>query len=95
MLIKNIFLIYAVASLITAVLFFIDKSFARNQSQRIPENTLLMASLLCGWPGGLAAMHFARHKTKKSSFIISMAFAILMNVAIVFYLYRNYFSYGQ
>ena len=45
-----------------------DKSAARAGRWRIPESTLLMLGLCCGWPGGIVAQQWLRHKSVKPSF---------------------------
>lgn len=81
--------IYLGASLITSILFVIDKQLAVNRLYRISEKNLFLASLLCGWPGGLLAMKIARHKTQKGSFQVMMGLAVIGNVAFVAWLLIN------
>jgi|APLak6261703504_1056268.scaffolds.fasta_scaffold07905_2 uncharacterized membrane protein YsdA (DUF1294 family) len=81
--------VYLGASFITAILFIIDKQLAVNRSHRISEKNLFLASLFCGWPGGLLAMKIVRHKTQKGSFQVMMGLAVFVNVAFVAWLLLN------
>ena len=77
-------LIYlAAASLITFILYGSDKLFARARSARVPERTLLFASVIGGAFGGLLGMLLFRHKTRKPRFLITNAFALILHVAAV------------
>ena len=71
-----------VASVVTAILYSIDKRRARDHEPRIAERTLLFWSLIGGWPGGWIAGKYLRHKTRKTPYRIKFAFCILLNVAI-------------
>ena len=77
----------SLASLITAGLFVWDKRAAEKDRRRISERTLLTWSLLGGWPGGLFASRLVRHKTQKRSFRIPFSLCIVLNVAIVGWLW--------
>lgn len=59
----------ASCSLLTFILFAIDKHAARRGRPRVAERTLLLWALLGGWPGAWAASHLLRHKTVKASFV--------------------------
>lgn len=59
---------YAGLSLITFVVYAIDKSAARRRGPRTPERTLHLLSLAGGWPGALLAQRWLRHKSAKASF---------------------------
>ncbi|MFT7671147.1 MAG: uncharacterized membrane protein YsdA (DUF1294 family) [Planctomycetota bacterium] len=67
---KYIALIYAVASLITFIVYGFDKRRARTGGSRVPEASLHTLELFFGWPGAFAAQQVFRHKTKKVSFRI-------------------------
>ena len=55
-------------SLFTFGLYAWDKSAARAGRWRTSEAALLFAGLLGGWPGAVAAQHWLRHKSVKTSF---------------------------
>lgn len=78
-------------SLITFVLFGWDKRMAILGRRRIPEATLLSASLIGGGPGGVLAMWLFRHKTRKPPFpwaVPLMACIQLVLLAVMFLLLR-------
>jgi uncharacterized membrane protein YsdA (DUF1294 family)/cold shock CspA family protein len=60
--------LYAGASLVAFIAYAWDKSAARRNEWRTPENTLHLLALAGGWPGALLAQKTFRHKTKKQSF---------------------------
>lgn len=60
--------LYLAASLACFALYAIDKSAARAGRWRISENTLLLVGLACGWPGGVLAQQWLRHKSSKPAF---------------------------
>lgn len=59
----------AMISVMTYVLYLIDKRAALRGGFRIPETSLLVAAMLGGWPGALLARPLLRHKTRKTRFI--------------------------
>ena len=73
----------AVASLFTATAYARDKWLAKRGRRRISEQTLLVLSLAGGWPGGLAASRWLRHKTSKRSYRVKFAIAVITNLAAV------------
>lgn len=80
-LIGYIFLI----SVITFILFGIDKNKARQQQWRIPEARLLLFSALGGSTGALAGMYFFHHKTKHLKFTFGLPFILFLQIAIGIY----------
>jgi len=60
--------LYMVTSVLTFVMYAVDKSAAQKGAWRTQESTLHMLSLAGGWPGALVAQQKLRHKTKKQSF---------------------------
>lgn len=79
--------LYAVASLVCLLVYAIDKSAAVAGRWRVSESTLLTLGLIGGWPGGLLAQQWLRHKSTKASFrsafwgtvVVNMAAFVLVN----------------
>ena len=82
--------VYGVASVVCFILYAVDKSAAVGRRRRIPERTLLLAGLACGWPGGLLAQRRLRHKSAKASFQIAFWCGAAANVAAVWWLCTLY-----
>ena len=60
--------LYPLASLVSFVQYWWDKSSAQAGHWRTPENVLHLVELLGGWPGALVAQQCFRHKTRKLSY---------------------------
>ena len=72
-----------VGSLISFVLYGIDKAKAKKKAWRIPEKVLLLWGFLCGSVGALLAMQLFRHKTKHYYFYFVNIVGLLWQVAAV------------
>jgi len=72
--------VYIGASLLSFLLYAIDKSAAINNRWRIQENTLHILAIAGGWPGATLAQQFLRHKTRKSSFRFGFWFTVFVNI---------------
>ena len=71
-------------SVVTFLVYAIDKSRAKRGKWRVPEKTLLMLSFFGGGLGGITAMYLLRHKTKHWYFtVINCIGVILQACAIV------------
>ena len=57
---------YCVASVVTLVVYGVDKRAAQRGSRRVPEGMLHAMALLGGWPGALVAQRLFHHKTLKT-----------------------------
>jgi len=73
---------YLTTSLTCFVAYAIDKAAARSQGWRTPESTLLVLGLLGGWPGGLLAQQWLRHKTDKQSFQRKFQVTVVLNLGM-------------
>lgn len=71
------------ACFITAGLYWWDKRAARNDSDRIPEATLIMWSALGGWPAAWLTGRLIHHKTRKASYQLKFMFAVAVHVSAV------------
>ena len=78
--------IYLVASLITFVVYAMDKLAAKNGRWRTPESTLHLLALVGGWPGGLAAQKLFRHKSSKPSFQAVFWVTVVVNCGMFVWL---------
>jgi uncharacterized membrane protein YsdA (DUF1294 family) len=72
--------IYLGTSVVTFVIYAVDKSAARSGRWRVSESTLLSIGLVGGWPGAVLAQQLLRHKTKKLSFGRAFWATVLLNV---------------
>ena len=70
------------ANLLAFGLFAVDKRAAIQGGSRIPENTLLLVSLLGGSPGVLAAQQLFRHKTRKQPFLTRFWMVVAFQVVL-------------
>ena len=71
-------------SLLTLVLFAIDKRRAARGRRRVSERNLLLLSLLGGAPGGLLGMWLFRHKSRRWTFRILLPLFAVGQVALVY-----------
>jgi len=78
--------LYLLASIVTFAVYGMDKSSARAGRWRTPESTLHLLSLVGGWPGGLLAQRWLRHKSSKQAFLTVFWATVLINIAAVCYL---------
>lgn len=80
----------AVMSVITFVLYAVDKSRAQGGMWRIPEATLLGFSFLGGALGGTVAMRVCHHKTKHGIFHLVNSIGLIWQVALLVFLMVKY-----
>lgn len=83
--------VFAVMTVITFLMFAIDKSKAKRGKWRISEAALLTASFLMGGVGGLLGMLLCRHKTRHWYFCLLVPiFAVLaVGVVVIVYVYTG------
>ena len=79
---------------LTWFLFWIDKQRAIRNEWRIPENTLLMLSLLGGTIGAFAARKAFRQKTRKQPFV-ALLYATALFQALFVAIPSGYFLFGK
>ncbi len=80
----EIILYFIVVNFVTYGAFFIDKRAAQRQAERIPEQALLILSLVGGSFGAYYAMQRFRHKTKKQSFRALFGAVVVVQVIVFF-----------
>ena len=82
----RILLIYlAVVSILTIIVFGVDKMNAKSNRQRVRIVTLLGLAFIGGSVGALIGMYGFHHKTKKAYFTVGVPLILLMQVVVLFY----------
>lgn len=81
--------VYIVASALAFVMYGMDKSAARNERSRTPENTLHLIGLCGGWPGALVAQDVFRHKSRKVEFQVVFWLGVVANIALAAWLLKS------
>ncbi|CAM2858518.1 DUF1294 domain-containing protein [Vibrio rarus] len=80
---------YCVLSLVSYAFFWRDKRAAQKGRWRTPESTLLLLSIVGGWPGALLAQCQFRHKSKKQPFKTLLWLCILLNISGLIWLFTD------
>lgn len=80
---ENLVYLFSAPCIITFLLFAWDKHLAYYQRTRVPEAVLLLLSLLFGAFGGLCAMIFFQHKTRKPAFFITVPLLAIVQIAAI------------
>lgn len=76
-------------NIITFMMYGIDKLKAKKGKWRISEATLLMMAIVGGSIGAWAGMRIWHHKTMHKKFQYGIPAIIIMQIALVVYLYTN------
>ncbi|MDE7420456.1 MAG: DUF1294 domain-containing protein, partial [Muribaculaceae bacterium] len=71
-----VFFAILILSVVTFIMFWMDKRYAQNGHWRIPEKTLLFLAAAGGSAGALIAMEIFRHKTQKEAFVKGIPYII-------------------
>lgn len=83
----------SVISIITFIIFGIDKRKAVKHQRRIPESTLLSLTFLGGTAGVLLGMLIFRHKISKKSFLLKFGLIVLIQAVFMHYL-SDFFEFN-
>lgn len=84
-------IIYTVINLIIFIMYAVDKIKAKNHSSRIPENTLIIASIF-GIAGANLAIVLLNHKVKKLKFQIFIPIITLVELFLFIVIKGVFFS---
>ena len=82
-----------VVSVVSFVTYRTDKQAALKNTWRVPENKLHFLDLIGGWPGGLIARQLWRHKTTKTSFVVTFWLTVIINIIASNWLMRYAANY--
>jgi uncharacterized membrane protein YsdA (DUF1294 family) len=75
-----------ILNLATCLAYGIDKSKAQRNQWRINDHTLLTLAVVAGF-GALAGMRLFRHKTRQPAFRLAAFVGMVVNSAVLFWLY--------
>lgn len=84
-----ILIIYIFASLLTFIIYALDKYAAKKGTWRTQESTLHFLSVIGGWPGALVAQQSLRHKSKKAEFRSIFWITVMLNCGTLAWLFTE------
>ncbi|WP_323846581.1 DUF1294 domain-containing protein [Microbulbifer magnicolonia] len=82
-----VLMFYLGMSLLTYLLYYLDKSAARSGGWRTKESSLHLLALLGGWPGALIAQQRLRRKSRKQPFRFLFWLTVLGNLGALAWLH--------
>jgi uncharacterized membrane protein YsdA (DUF1294 family) len=77
---------YLIASVVTGIVYRIDKAAAQRGAWRTPETTLHALGLIGGWPGAFVAQTLFHHKSRKPTFRVIFWVTVALNCGALFWL---------
>lgn len=80
---KPLLAIYLSMSIVCFAAYGLDKFAAKAGLWRIPETTLHLMELLCGWPGALMGQRLFCHKRAKREYMWRFGGVVVVNVMAV------------
>lgn len=86
---KIYLLLVLLMSIITFILYGIDKRKAIKNQYRIKEKTLLLSSFLFGSVGGILGMYIFRHKTKHWYFVVVNFISLVLHIIVGYYIFKT------
>ena len=89
---KLYLIIIVIMSILTALVYLVDKIKAINYGYRIKERTLLLFSFLFGSLGGLFSLYVIRHKNRHLKFVIFNWLFFFVHLLIGYLIYINYWQ---
>lgn len=91
MTILKLLLIYIIlVSVITFIVFGIDKLKAKKSWWRIPESTLMVLAVIGGSIGALLGMHIFHHKTLHKKFTIGIPVILILQIAVTAFIFIRF-----
>lgn len=91
MTILKLLLIYiTLVSVITFIVFGIDKLKAKKSWWRIPESTLMVLAVIGGSIGALFGMYVFHHKTLHKKFTIGIPMILILQIAVVAFIFIRF-----
>lgn len=81
--------VYFIISLLTLVIYGIDKFLAKAEWTRVPERWFHTLALIGGFPGAWVGMQLFHHKTNNPKFRWVMLAALLLHTAALVILFAR------
>jgi uncharacterized membrane protein YsdA (DUF1294 family)/cold shock CspA family protein len=75
-----VLVVYLVTSILSFVVYAVDKRAATTGGWRISESSLLALGIIGGWPGAILGQQVFRHKTRKAGFRSAFWGTVVLNV---------------
>ena len=72
--------VYLVTSILSFIVYAVDKKAATSGGWRISESSLLALGIIGGWPGAIVGQQAFRHKTRKAGFRSAFWGTVILNV---------------
>ncbi len=73
----------AALSVITFILYGLDKAQSKRKGWRVPENALHVLALAGGFLGGWVGRSLFHHKTKKGMFVFILIISTVIHLGVV------------
>lgn len=81
-----------VINLIGFIVMGMDKRRAKKHAFRIPEATLFTIAIIGGSIGSIIGMRYFHHKTRHWYFVYGMPFILILQIALVVFIYNGPFE---
>ena len=81
-----------IINLIGFLVMGMDKRRARKHAFRIPEASLFTIALIGGSIGSIIGMRYFHHKTRHWYFVYGMPFILILQIALLVFLYNGPFD---
>lgn len=79
---------YAAMSVVTLIVYGIDKHRALHGRWRVPERRLHLLEVLGGWPGAIVGQALFRHKRRKFAYMLVFAGVVLLHALLWIAIYQ-------
>jgi len=83
---------FLIINLIGFFVMGMDKRRAQKHAFRIPEATLFTIAIIGGSLGSILGMYFFHHKTRHWYFVYGMPLILILQIAVLFFLYNGPFE---
>ena len=80
---RLLFRVYLYISILTLLIYGIDKLLAKMKWKRVPERWFHTLSLIGGFPGAFLGMNIFKHKTNKPKFRWMILASLLLHLSVI------------